>query len=122
MSGFRVTWDSRRPPGQRVLSVLLENELADSLSSVHTEGTLVGQGFDEEIKRETGGRKYKVVTRQYIASGHDGYTMLKGSKYLIDDESGQMMSSVVRKYLLGMSLTIVAMQTIAELVYQVHDS
>lgn len=105
-----------------MLSVLLENELADSLSSVHTEGTLVGQGFDEEIKRETGGRKYKVVTRQYIASGHDGYTMLKGSKYLIDDESGQMMSSVVRKYLLGMLLTIVAMQTIAELVYQVHDS
>lgn len=89
-----------------MLSVLLESELADSLSSIQTEGALVGQGFDAEIKRETGGKKYKLVTRQYIATGHDGYTMLDGSKYLIDDESGQMMSSVVRKYLLGIYFTL----------------
>jgi len=46
---------------------------------------------------------YRVVTREYLASGHDGYDMLKGNKYLIEDEGGQMMSTVVRKYLLGES-------------------
>ena len=48
---------------------------------------------------------YKIVTREYMASGHDGYDVLKGSKYLVEDESGQMMSTVVRKYLLGESKT-----------------
>ena len=55
----------------------------------------------EEVKREKGGRMYKVVTREYIAGGHDGYSMLEGNKYLINEEAGQMMSTVVRKYLLG---------------------
>ena len=55
----------------------------------------------EEVKREKDGRMYKVVTREYIASGHDGYSMLAGNKYLVNEEAGQMMSTVVRKYLLG---------------------
>lgn len=29
------------------------------------------------------------------------FVALKGHKYLVDDESGQMMSTIVRKYLLG---------------------
>lgn len=56
---------------------------------------------DEPVQRGKGGRKYKVVTREYMAQGHDGFVALKGSKYLVDDESGQMMSSIVRKYLMG---------------------
>jgi 5'-nucleotidase len=55
----------------------------------------------EEITREKGGRKYKIVTREYMAQGHDGFLALKGQRYLIDDETGQMMSSIVRKYFLG---------------------
>lgn len=55
----------------------------------------------EFIKREKNGRTYKIVTRQYVATGHDGYTALLGHEYLIDDEHGQLMSSLVRKYLLG---------------------
>jgi hypothetical protein len=53
------------------------------------------------IEREKGGRKYKIVTREYMAQGHDGFLPLKGCRYLIDDENGQMMSTLVRKYLLG---------------------
>jgi 5'-nucleotidase len=106
ISGFRVTWDSRRPPGQRVLSVHLETELADSVAtSINDDPS--HDGLDEEIKRERGGRKYKVVTREYLAQGHDGYAALKDGKYLIDDESGQMMSTVVRKYLLGACVFVV---------------
>lgn len=55
----------------------------------------------EEVKRVKGGRKYSIVTREYMAEGHDGFVALKGQKYLIDDESGQIMSAIVRKYLLG---------------------
>lgn len=55
----------------------------------------------EFVKREKNGRTYKIVTREYMAAGHDGYTALLGHKYLIDDEHGQLMSSLVRMYLLG---------------------
>ncbi|KAF9642736.1 5'-nucleotidase [Thelephora ganbajun] len=112
ISGFRVEWDSCRPPGQRILSVHLDPEISESTvgTPTHTPGGVtpiqpvavnVSHDLTEEVKREKGGRMYKVVTREYLASGHDGYDMLKGSKYLIEDESGQMMSTVVRKYLLG---------------------
>lgn len=100
ISGFRVNWDSRRPPGQRVLSVHLETELADS-AFTNSQNEATFDGIGEEVKRERGGRKYKVVSREYMVQGHDGYEPLKEGKYLIDDESGQMMSTIVRKYLLG---------------------
>ena len=57
----------------------------------------------DPIFRVKGGRTYKIVTREYMAQGHDGFLPLAGKKYLVDDESGQMMSSIVRKYLLGKS-------------------
>jgi len=110
VSGFRVVWDSRRPPGQRVISVHLDPEIGESTIDTPTlspaaAGSTINATQDpaEEVKREKGGRMYRVVTREYLASGHDGYEMLKGNKYLIEDEAGQMMSTVVRKYLLGES-------------------
>lgn len=105
VSGFRVSWDSCRPPGQRVLGVWLLREAPRSPSesshdtSSGTETPVLVDG--ESIKRETNGRTYKIITREYMASGHDGYTALLGHEYLIDDEHGQLMSSLVRKYLLG---------------------
>lgn len=45
---------------------------------------------------------YRIVTREYMAQGHDGYEPLKGQRYIVDDESGQIMSAIVQKYLLGM--------------------
>ena len=71
------------------------------LTATQPPNTLVD---DEEVKRVKGGRMYKLVTREYMAQGHDGFAALKGSKYLVDEESGQMMSTIVRKYLLGQSL------------------
>jgi len=65
-------------------------------------GTITPKLVDgDEIKRERQGRKYIVVTREYMAQGHDGFLSLKGSKYLIDDEVGKMYSTLVRQYLLG---------------------
>jgi 5'-nucleotidase len=99
ISGFRVEWDSRKPPGQRVLGIWLTDE-ADN--DVGQEGHSLKDC--EPIKNEKGGRKYKVVTREYMAGGFDGFTALKGSRYLVDDENGMMMSTIIRRFLLGLSL------------------
>ena len=56
---------------------------------------------EEPIERVAGGRKYKIVTREYMAQGHDGFSMLTKGQFLIDHESGAIMSSIVRKYMLG---------------------
>jgi hypothetical protein len=103
ITGFRVSWDSRRPPGQRVLGVWLLEDQADDVSVVSNDsGFLTPELKDgEAISRDDTKPKYKIVTREYMAQGHDGFTPLSGNKYLIDDESGQITSTVVRKYLLG---------------------
>ncbi|KAF7800272.1 hypothetical protein EIP86_011519 [Pleurotus ostreatoroseus] len=120
VSGFRVSWDSRRPKGQRVLGVWLVQEPSGSTSPtpfhsgtstpaaaavgglLSPEGSMPSVLVDiEPVKRERGGRMYRLVTREYMAAGHDGFDVFKGKTYLVDEESGQMMSTIVRKYLLG---------------------
>ncbi|KIY67658.1 Metallo-dependent phosphatase, partial [Cylindrobasidium torrendii FP15055 ss-10] len=106
ISGMRVSWDSSRPAGSRVLGVWLTAEQEDSVS-MHGSSTSVSEVptprvmDSTPIERTKGGRKYKIVTREYMAQGHDGFEAMKGAKYLVDDEVGQLMSSLVRKYLLG---------------------
>lgn len=105
---MRVSWDSTREPGNRVLGVWLSKEVEDSIkdgsgSSGSSTPRLVNAA---PIQRTTEGRKYKVVTREYMAQGHDGFLPLKNGKYLIDDEVGQLMSTIVRRYLLGMFLFV----------------
>lgn len=73
------------------------SERSDIISGTGTAALVDG----EFIKREKNGRTYKIVTREYMATGHCGYTSFLGHKYLIGAENGQPMSSVVREYLLG---------------------
>lgn len=103
ISGLRVSWDSCRPPGQRVLGIWLLTEVSENMDDLGSgDGCILIRLVDgPAIEREKGGRKYKIVTREYMAQGHDGFLPLKGCRYLIDDENGQMMSTLVRKYLLG---------------------
>jgi hypothetical protein len=77
----------------------LQKEVTDN---DHPDGGMVTPRLvdGDEIKREKDGRKYTIVTREYMAQGHDGFLSLKGSRYLIDDEVGQMYSTLVRQYLL----------------------
>lgn len=57
IAGFRVSWDSRKKPGQRVLGVWLKKEKQNA------EG-----GYEEEaIERSANGRKYVLLTREYMA-------------------------------------------------------
>jgi 5'-nucleotidase len=96
ISGLRVSWDSKQPPGARVLGVWLQKEVKDGDHS--DGGTIIMDG--DEIKCEKGGRKYVIVTREYMAQGHDGFLPLKGARYLIDHEVGKMYSTLVRQYFL----------------------
>ncbi|KAI0317293.1 Metallo-dependent phosphatase-like protein [Amylostereum chailletii] len=101
IAGFRVSWDSRRPTGQRVLGVWLQEESLEHGDANDSDLSTPVASDGEPIKRERGGRRYTIVTREYMAQGHDGFAPLKGQKYIVDDESGQITSSIVRKYLLG---------------------
>ena len=103
ISGFRVSWDSRRQPGNRVLGIWLVSEKEESNNGLEVKEASIYHFVDAgPVKREKGGRKYKIVTREYMAEGHDGYVALKDQKQLIDGESGTLMSTLVRRYLLGM--------------------
>jgi hypothetical protein len=54
----------------------------------------------EPVKKEKG-EVYTLVTREYMADGHDGFLPLKSCHRVIDEECGSLMSSIVRKYFLG---------------------
>ncbi|KAG2020525.1 flagellar associated protein [Coprinopsis cinerea AmutBmut pab1-1] len=94
ISGFKVTWDSRREPGNRVTGVWLQVENVDKNQS-H------GHVDHVPVEKTKEGRKYRIVTREYLADGHDGYDVLKRCKRLVDEECGVLVSAIVRKYLLG---------------------
>ncbi|EUC64792.1 5'-nucleotidase, partial [Rhizoctonia solani AG-3 Rhs1AP] len=93
VSGIRVEWDSRLAPGNRINGIWLAEQEVGSDGSVHTKN---GQPIERDASHT-----YRIVTREYMATGHDGYDALKGKPYLIDDENGVIMSSIVRRYLLG---------------------
>ncbi|THH15603.1 hypothetical protein EW146_g4905 [Bondarzewia mesenterica] len=80
IAGFRVSWDSRRPSGQRVLGVWLQDETPETDAASSSGHTTPGIVDGEPIKRERGGRMYKIVTREYMAQGHDGFLPLKGQR------------------------------------------
>ncbi|PPQ64016.1 hypothetical protein CVT24_009390 [Panaeolus cyanescens] len=88
ISGFRVSWDSRKEPGNRVLGIWLLKAGDESCE-------------EEPVERKKDGITYTVITRDYMAQGHDGFIALKNGKYVIDHDCGELMSAIVRKYLLG---------------------
>lgn len=94
ISGFRVSWDSRKEPGKRVLGIWhLKPSGSGAKASLKVE--------EEPVLNESGGKTYILVTREYMANGHDGYDALTSGNWIIDHECGHLMSAIVRKYLLG---------------------
>lgn len=71
VSGVRIEADLRRPPGERITSVLV--------------GT--------EPLRDTG--RYRVATNDYLARGRDGYVVLCEAKELVGKTDASMMASAV---------------------------
>lgn len=134
VAGISVEWDSSRPPGQRVVEVrllkdvhLFDEEGKREASTNASPAIEAGEGAETYAfeRKEEGGysievnkprirkgekldpdRIYRVVTREYMGDGHDGYAALNRpcGEDLVDHENGSLMSTQVRKFLLGASL------------------
>lgn len=53
------------------------------------------------------GKKYTLTTRAYMANGKDGYealTELNGAEYVIDEENGVLISTILRQYFLSLKV------------------
>ncbi|KAF8145139.1 Metallo-dependent phosphatase-like protein, partial [Mycena galopus ATCC 62051] len=93
ISGLRVSWDSRKPAGSRVLGIWLLNESDGKLGQ---DGKPVLVDKEEVLRTST--RKYLIMCREYMWQGGDEYDVLKGKKLVITGESGQPMSALIRKF------------------------
>ncbi|KAJ6556564.1 Metallo-dependent phosphatase [Mycena vulgaris] len=96
ISGLRVSWDSRKPAGHRVLGIWL---LAESDGKLGPDGKPVLVDKEEVLRTST--RKYLIMCGEYMWQGGDGYDALKGKKLVMTSENGQTMSALIRKFLLG---------------------
>ncbi|MCA1605848.1 MAG: 5'-nucleotidase C-terminal domain-containing protein [Acidobacteria bacterium] len=73
VSGVKFTFDATRPPGSRIVSVIIN-----------------GKPLEEK-------RNYTLAASDYVAlDGGDGYAMLKGARLLIPRELGRFDSEVVQ--------------------------
>ncbi|WWC91447.1 uncharacterized protein L201_006393 [Kwoniella dendrophila CBS 6074] len=124
VSGLVVKWDHTKPPNQRVISIHKlkrpkkdedDDENEDEIENPQDfidfkeqeDGTRVvvkqkKLDLGEEVKRDSS-KIYRIITREYQALGFDGFEALKDRKYIVDDENGQIMSSILRSFLLGSS-------------------
>lgn len=123
ISGMRVVWDSSKEPFHRVVSVdflrlpfdgkfssseklkmKIRNEFALVPSSEADDDVVTVHRIPASVKEPLQlDKKYNVVTRGYLANGNDGYTSLQEGDFVVDFEAGELMSTIVRKYLLGAS-------------------
>ncbi|KAJ6547135.1 Metallo-dependent phosphatase-like protein [Mycena capillaripes] len=123
ISGFRVSWDSRRSAGERVLGVWLLNEIEESDSGHDgANGQSSPRLVDGDPIQKTTDKTYKIVTRSYMAEGHDGFTALQRGRQLIDDEGGQIFSAIVRKYLMGSHFVNAMTKLVAADVSHLHST
>lgn len=95
ISGIRVTFDSSRPPNQRVLGIWLLGE--STRFGADGKPELVDK---EEVLRAST-RKYLIMCGEYMTEGGDGYESLKDKKMVVPAENGQSKSALIRKVLLG---------------------
>jgi hypothetical protein len=94
VAGVRVEWSSQNPPGQRIQRVLCcNNNNTMDKDARYQPDNMIPMDLDQE---------YVVVTRQYMALGYDGYDVLKDSTYIVDEENGVFISTIFRKFFLGL--------------------
>ncbi|CAG8554798.1 1270_t:CDS:2 [Cetraspora pellucida] len=107
VSGLKIEYNRNAEPNDRLRNVWLterQNPITED-----------GEGDDDENISEDPGphriigkldmqKTYTVCTRSYLASGGDGYKAFAEptTKYLVDDEAGLILSTLVRRYFIGL--------------------
>ncbi|KAI9230873.1 MAG: Metallo-dependent phosphatase-like protein [Piptocephalis tieghemiana] len=110
LSGARLIYDPSRAPGQRVVQVWFSGAHTHPPPPTFSEGT---EDPREPRTNETpleDDRIYTVCTRYYMASGHDGYEALSQGtpnqvEYVVDEEQGVLLSTMFRRFFLGLKYT-----------------
>lgn len=87
VSGCRLVYDPQRPPLQRLISVTVIKTTKDY--------ELVEEPLDFT-------REYQLATRAYMAAGHDGFEALKQSTFVVDDEQGVLINTILHRFFIGL--------------------
>ena len=126
VSGMRIVFDAARPSGKRLLHVWMHEkhdyskmtpdrdtrESSCELVESDTSGNALlsfqqhphydpnAPQFDEHALDFE--KYYNIVTRQYLFEGNDGFDALKGAEKVIDEEQGILMSTLMRRFFVGL--------------------
>ncbi|KAJ1928719.1 hypothetical protein IWQ60_001819 [Tieghemiomyces parasiticus] len=100
ISGMRIQFDPRLPPGARIVDVQI---LVPGTTTALAPGD--GPAKSPQYVPLDPQTMYNVATREYMADGHDGYDVLKEGERVVDDESGVLISALFRRYFLGLKYT-----------------
>ncbi|KAF7727302.1 hypothetical protein EC973_007818 [Apophysomyces ossiformis] len=109
LAGMRLEWNPTNPPGERVRRVYVLKSY-DQGSPAERDGIMPRQeDVAEQYKPENMipldmEREYVVATRAYLAQGYDGFKALTvpPERYLIDEENGVLISTLYRRFFLGL--------------------
>jgi 5'-nucleotidase len=99
VSGCRIIYEPGAEPGSRVRKVWVQTGLPPPYHTVKELDPTQPRPGEVELDPE---KIYTVCTRHYLASGNDGYEALKDCEYVIDDEAGVLISTMIHKYFLGL--------------------
>lgn len=83
VSGMKFSFDVSRPVGDRIVSCVVAGVPVD---------------------KSTYDKKFSVATRGYMMKGKDGFTSLIGAEEVVDEESGVLISTILRQYFLSLKI------------------
>lgn len=116
LAGVRLEWNPDAPPGNRVRKVYtVKKHILNIQHKEEGTGRRRSLTFPNMLNRKEQyepenmdplnmDREYIVATRNYLIGGYDGYTAFKvpEDKIIVDEESGVLVSTLYRKYFLGL--------------------
>lgn len=100
LAGMRISFNPNAPPGKRLVEAKVRriSHLSLEKRDQASDRSDLIQSY-EPIRLD---HTYRVVTRNYMAKGFDGFSALTKGEYLVGEEDGSMAPTLVRRYFLGL--------------------
>ncbi|CAG8484242.1 16332_t:CDS:2 [Racocetra persica] len=104
VSGLKVEYNRNAEPGDRLRNVWFTERQSSIADDEEDENISEDPGPHRIIGKLDMQKTYTVCTRAYLASGNDGYKAFAEptTKYLVDDENGIILSTLIRRYFIGL--------------------